>query len=91
MRGGGREGRRTLSLPECQAARHVFFAVDRGDGDDENDKLFKAAAAPVADKVSNDFQELNNGAAFSPTEGRLFSLEGRSGPSRLAFILPLHR
>ena len=48
-RGGGREGRKTLSLPECQAARHVFFAVDRGDGDDENDKLFKAAAAPVAD------------------------------------------
>ena len=25
----------------------VFFAVDRGDGDDENDKLFKAAVVPV--------------------------------------------
>ena len=36
----GGDGRKSLSLP----GRHVFFAVDRGDGDDENDKLFKAAA-----------------------------------------------
>ena len=28
----------------------VFFAVDRGDGDDENDKLFKAAVPAAASK-----------------------------------------
>ena len=41
-----REGEETEE-PFTASGRHVFFAVDRGDGgDDKNDKLFKAAMHP---------------------------------------------
>ena len=41
----GREGgkRAEEALAAAPLGGRVFFAVDRGDGDDENDKLFKAA------------------------------------------------
>ena len=40
-REGGKRAEEALAA--APPGGRVFFAVDRGDGDDENDKLFKAA------------------------------------------------